>query len=415
MSRTAARPLVVFADDWGRHPSSSQHLIGKLLDHRDVVWVNTIGTRPPRLDWSTAKRVVGKLKQWSPFSGEAESSEPSAGSAGPKSVTSSAVPPTLPLPLQGGGNKSPRVVAPKMWPSFRSRFGRSINRKLLLRSLRPIFDSLPEKPNIVTTLPLVADLVGELPAHRWTYYCVDDFGVWPGYDGETMQRMEHDLVPKVDEIVAVSETLVKHIGTFGRTAKLLTHGVDLDHWKRPGEASSEFAKLPEPRVVFWGVIDRRMDTAYLKCLDAVLVAGSLVLIGPQEDPDPAILKMANVHVLPAMPFDKLPAIARSSTVLIMPYADLPVTRAMQPLKLKEYLATGKPVVVRGLPSTRGWADCCDVRDTPEAFAAAVASRIESGVPEEQVRQRERLIAESWSGKAVRFERWIDGVGESPLA
>lgn len=286
-----------------------------------------------------------------------------------------------------------------------------MNRKLLLRSLRPIFESLPEKPNVVTTLPLVADLVGELPAHRWTYYCVDDFSVWPGYDGETMLRMERDLVPKVDEIVAVSDTLVKHIGTFGRSAKLLTHGVDLGHWTRTsGEPPAEFAKLTEPRVVFWGVVDRRMDTDFLTCLDSTLVAGSIVLIGPKEDPDPEILKLANVHMLPPMPFDNLPAVARGSSVLVMPYADLPVTRAMQPLKLKEYLATGKPVVVRGLPSTREWADCCDVCDTAVDFACAVESRIETGVPGEQSRNRERLIEESWTGKATRFEGWIDGTG-----
>jgi glycosyltransferase involved in cell wall biosynthesis len=384
MSRTAARPLVVFADDWGRHPSSCQHLVRQLLGSREIVWVNTIGTRPPRLDWGTAKRVVGKLKEWTKFSREAESSEPSA------------------------EVKSPRVVAPKMWPSFRSRLGRSLNRKLLLRSLGPIFETFPEPPNVVTTLPLVADLVGKLPAHRWTYYCVDDFSVWPGYDGETMQRMERDLVPKVQEIIAVSDTLVKHIGTFGREAKLLTHGVDLDHWKRDVAVPTEFAKQPEPRVVFWGVIDRRMDTAFLSTLDAVPAAGSIVLIGPKEDPDPAILKLANVHVLPPMSFAQLPAVARASSVLVMPYADLPVTRAMQPLKLKEYLATGKPVVVRGLPSTREWADCCDVCDTPEAFATAVAVRIEGGVPADQMRNRALLSEESWTGKAERFKRWIEG-------
>ncbi|MBX3400941.1 MAG: hypothetical protein KF873_19590 [Gemmataceae bacterium] len=387
MSRIAARPLVVFADDWGRHPSSCQHLIGKLLDHRKVVWVNTIGTRPPRMDWGTAKRVVGKMKEWSKFSREAKSSEPSAEA------------------------KSPRVVAPKMWPSFRSRFGRSLNRKLLLRSLRPIFEAFPEPPNVVTTLPLVADLIGELPAHRWTYYCVDDFSVWPGYDGETMQRMERDLVPKMDAIVAVSDTLVNHIGTFGREAKLLTHGVDLDHWKRDGTVPIEFAKLPEPRVVFWGVIDRRMDTAFLSMLDTKRVAGSIVLIGPKEDPDPVVLNLSKVRILPPLPFDTLPAIAQASSVLVMPYADLPVTRAMQPLKLKEYLATGKSVVVRGLPSTREWADCCDVRDTPEAFAEAVLERVEKGVPDEQLRNRERLSLESWAGKAKQFQRWCDGATE----
>ena len=66
-----------------------------------------------------------------------------------------------------------------------------------------------------------------------------------------------------------------------------------------------------------------------------------------------------MRALPPVPYEELPSLAARATVLVMPYADLPVTRAMQPLKLKEYLATGKPVVVRALPATGPWADCLD--------------------------------------------------------
>jgi glycosyltransferase involved in cell wall biosynthesis len=296
-----------------------------------------------------------------------------------------------------------------MWPSFKSRFVRALNRKLLLRALRPVFEALPQPPNVVTTLPLVADLVGELPAHRWVYYCVDDFSVWPGYDGETMLRMERDLVPKVNDAIAVSDTLVKHVGTFGKQAHLLTHGVDLDHWQTGvADKLPELSGLAPPFVVFWGVIDRRMDTAFVKHLAAKLENGSIVLIGPREDPDPALLATPRVHALPPMAFARLPALAAAAGVLVMPYADLPVTRAIQPLKLKEYLATGKPVVVRGLPSTRSWADCCDVCDTVEAFADRVRERLDGGTPEGQRRNRERLQAEGWAGKAKQFEAWVDG-------
>ena len=96
-------------------------------------------------------------------------------------------------------------------------------------------------------------------------------------------------------------------------------------------------------------------------------------------------------------------------MLVAPYADLPVTRAMQPLKLKEYLATEKPVVVRKLPATESWADCCDVVETPEAFANAVLERLQTGLPEEQRRARERLKGESWAAKAAQFEEWVDGL------
>ncbi len=373
------RPLVVFADDWGRHPSSCQHLVRRLLPRREVVWVNTIGTRPLRLDLGTARRVLGKLRQWG---------QPHA------------------APADTG--PSPRIVAPKMLPSFKGPW-RGVNRRLLTRGLRGTFDGFAQAPVVVTTLPLTADLVGRLPAHRWVYYCVDDFSVWPGYDGATMLTMERELVPKVDGVVAVSDILVSHVAALGKPAHLLTHGVDLAHWQpSPGPVPACLNGLEPPFVVFWGVIDRRLDLAFVKHLTANLERGTVVLVGPREDPDPALVNGPRIAVRPALPFGDLPALAAAASVLVMPYADAPVTRAMQPLKLKEYLASGKPAVVRDLPSTRAWADAADLAATPEAFTAAVNLRVTTGLPEAQRVARERLRNEGWDAKAEEFERWIDG-------
>jgi hypothetical protein len=90
----------------------------------------------------------------------------------------------------------------------------------------------------------------------------------------------------------------------------------------------------------------------------------------------------------------------------MPYVDEPVTRAMQPLKLKEYLATGKPVVVRDLPANRDWADALDLASTPEQFTALVHERLETGLPAGQRDVRRRLGDESWSAKAEQFARIV---------
>ena len=80
---------------------------------------------------------------------------------------------------------------------------------------------------------------------------------------------------------------------------------------------------------------------------------------------------------------------------------------MQPLKLKEYLATGKPAVVRRLPATEPWADCADVVDTAEEFAAAILERLRTGLPDDQRGARQRLDGESWAAKAAQFERWVE--------
>jgi len=378
------RPWLVFADDWGRHPSSAQHLIRALLPEQPVTWVNTIGTRPPRLDWGTAKRVGGKLKGW--FS--AKSPTPDGSRL---------------------ASDSPAIVAPKMWPSFRSRFGRSLNRKLVLKSLRPIVEAMPEKPVVITTLPLVADLVGELPAAKWVYYCVDDFGHWPGYDGATMSAMERDLVPKIDTAIAVGETLVNKITSMGKPAHLLTHGVDLPFWQAPKTPDDppEFAGIERPIALFWGVIDRRMDTAFVEHLARSMAKGSIVFVGPQEAPNPTLFKLPRLVFRPAVRIERLPALAAAASVLIMPYIDAPVTRAMQPLKLKEYLATGRPCVVRDLGATRLWADALDLAATPGEFAAAVLVCLAGETPLSQMEARKRLASESWAAKARQFRAWVD--------
>jgi glycosyltransferase involved in cell wall biosynthesis len=245
------------------------------------------------------------------------------------------------------------------------------------------------------------------------YYCVDDFGVWPGLDGRTLRDMEAELVAKVDTVIAVSETLQKHVANLGKRSHLLTHGVDLEHFRRPAPVElpaslAELGSLPKPRVVFWGVIDRRMDLNFVRQLGESLTEGTLLLVGPQDDPDPDLFRLPRVRTLPPVSYDDLPALAGAAAVLVMPYADLPVTRAMQPLKLKEYLATGKPVVVRKLPATEPWADCLDVAATPAEFAAAVLERLRTGVPEAQRAARGRLDAEGWWAKAAEFEKWIEG-------
>jgi hypothetical protein len=368
---------LVFSDDWGRHPSSCQHLVRHLLDRHDVWWVNTIGTRTPHLDLATVRRGLEKVRQWL---------SPSAAADAPA---------------------NPRVLNPRMWPWFSTKFGRSLNRRLLLRGLAPLTESLREPPVAVTTLPIVSELIGLLPVRRWVYYCVDDFGEWPGLDQAAMRQMEGRLVERADQIIAVSTTLQDKLARSGRSAELLTHGVDREFWAAPPEtAVPALAGLTRPLVVFWGVVDQRMDVAFVRQLAADMQQGTIVILGPDAEPDPALGRISRVVRIPPLSFNQLPCVARESAVLIMPYADLPVTRAIQPLKMKEYLSTGKPTVVRNLPATCEWQDCLDLADTPEAFSQLVRLRLQTGLPDDQRAARARLDAESWIEKSRTFERLV---------
>ncbi len=373
--------LLIFSDDWGRHPSSCQHLTRRLLRQHPVIWVNTIGTRTPRVDLATVRRVLQKLGDWS------------------RSRKSSALmPPGL------------TVLNPRMWPWFRSELDRRLNRALLRRQLEPVIHGCGTPVVVVTTVPIVADLIGMLPVSRWVYYCVDDFSKWPGLDQEPLDRMERQLVARADVLIAVSETLQERLADMGRESHLLTHGVDLELWsRRDTVVLPQLGPHQRPLIAFWGMVDRRLDVGFLKKLSEDLTEGTIVLVGPEQDPDPALREMSRVVRLPAMSFDQLPALAQEAAVLIMPYADLPVTRAMQPLKLKEYLATDRPVVVADLPSTRPWTEALDLVRTPEEFSHAVRLRVQSGLPSSQRAARACLASESWTAKAAAFERLILGL------
>jgi glycosyltransferase involved in cell wall biosynthesis len=242
---------------------------------------------------------------------------------------------------------------------------------------------------------------------RWVYYCVDDFGQWPGLDQAALRRLDDLLIGRADVLIAVSETLRERIRGLGRESTLLTHGVDHAFWAAAGADKSlpaDLDALERPLVVFWGVIDRRMDLVFVQALSAALSHGTILLVGPHNDPDPALLSLPRVVYHPPLPFATLPRLAREAGVLVMPYADLPVTRAIQPLKLKEYLATGRPVVVRSLPATRDWGDCLDLAEDAESFARLVVRRLAEGVCAEQTRARTRLQDENWEAKAALFER-----------
>ncbi len=366
--------LVVFSDDWGRHPSSCQHLVRQLLPRYRVHWFNTIGTRPPRFDLLTLRRGIEKLRGWSRRSPEPEE-EP-----------------------------NPRVVDPVMWPSFASSKTRWANRILLGRAMRSNVPRLDQTIG-VTTVPIVADLVGRLPVARWVYYCVDDLAAWPGLDRSTLESMERELVEKVDLIAAVSDNLVERIAGMGRESTLITHGVDRWLWAGgKGEVPRELYGHELPWVVFWGVVDRRLDTSWIRTLAGSLERGTVLLIGPPNNPDPELEQIDRVVQTGAVPFESLPAIAARAGALIMPYADMEATRSIQPLKLKEYLATGKPVVVSDLPACYDWRDCCDViGDGAEIFSWTVLRRLEEGLPDEQRDHRHRLDVEGWDRKAEQLE------------
>jgi glycosyltransferase involved in cell wall biosynthesis len=158
-----------------------------------------------------------------------------------------------------------------------------------------------------------------------------------------------------------------------------------------------------PTLLYWGHADTRLDADILMHLAETC---DVRMAGRYDEVDSRLTRQRGITWIGPLPYERLPGLASEADVLIMPYADLPVTRAMQPLKLKEYLATGLPVVATPLPANRAWGDAMDLTADPDAFAKLCLARARRSLPESQARARQRLVYESWENKALQFEQWI---------
>lgn len=382
------RPVVVFSDDWGRHPSSCQHIVRRMVEERVVIWVNTIGTRLPRLTADDMRRAASKVRRWI---GGAEA--------------------------RTDDMRGPIVIDPVMWPSFRGRWQRKLNAALIGRSVTAAIERhCPRAPVVVTTVPITADLIGRVPAERWVYYMVDDLSAWPGLDERTLRTMDDQQLSKVDAAAVVSEALYERARQAGHRPRMITHGVDLERWAslnlspRPtGDdhpALRAIAESPKPVAMYWGLIDSRIDWEAMRRL-ASIWPGRIVLLGPVTEQVRRMPPVKAVTMPGAVPRQLLPDAARMADVLIMPYGHSPVTHAMQPLKLMEYLATDKPVVCIDIPAANAWRECCDVTDAAH-FAQRVVDRWRNGTTAHQLAMRwRRLSGESWQAKAAILAEMID--------
>ncbi len=393
--------FVVFSDDWGRHPSSCQHLFRRVLPHARVLWVNTVGLRTPRLSLYDLKRGMQVIAGWlrppeSNPRGAKMSHDSSAESTPHGSRGASAA-----------GSPNPVVINPRMWPSFRRRWSAALNQKLLMRAVRRALADLPPRKNIVlvSTLPIVPGLFADKLFRKKVYYCVDDFTQWHGVDGSAMRRLEQETLARCDALVATSSPILESRGRHVAEATLLTHGVDAAHFAsgkvRPG---NPLAGLGKPVLGMFGVFDQRVDAVLLRDLCRAFPGGSVAAIGPVDRDMSAFADLPNLRLFGKAAYGDLPDLVAAFDVCILPYVVDETTRNINPLKLREYLATGKPVVATPLPEVAKLAEYLTVADGPR-FAEAVADILRNPVPA-PAGLESFLKEESWDRKAEQFFSFV---------
>jgi glycosyltransferase involved in cell wall biosynthesis len=379
--------FVVFSDDWGGHPSSSQHLFSRIARNLPVVWVNTV-MRWPRITPADLGKVAGKLSSW-----------------------------LRPRPPAPDGDAGPvTVLAPVLWPGWGFGPGRRFNRGAVLGALAPLVPEGGDGWGIVSTIPVVADVFAALPRATRVYYCVDEYAEWPGHARGVMTRLEARLLDHADLLVATATPLLEAKARPGLPARLLTHGVDGARFAAAAAGRGQLAGVgaDETVVGFFGLVDERIDQELVAGVAAALPRARFVFLGEVVCDVSALNRVPNVTLLPPVPYAELPEAAARFDVCWLPYRINDLTKNINPLKLKEYLALERPVAAVPLPEVAALAAHVALAEDAAGFVAVLEGWIESppACPEAT---RAFVAAEDWDAKARQFLAWVAGAADGTLS
>jgi glycosyltransferase involved in cell wall biosynthesis len=376
-------------DWWYHHPHSKNHLMRRFaLAGNKVIFVNSISMGLASLtNKDLLPRVVRKLRSYAKLA----------------RVT----------------NEGITVVSPPALPFFGSRAARDANRRLLRAQVRRLMRRRGlTRPLLWIAIPTAVEMIGQLDESLVIYHVSDK------YDANTMdhttdpaliRRLHERAIEKADLIFYSGRKLFAEATRGRECSYLLEQAVDFEHWARAGsgelEVAPEVESLPRPRLGYFGAIEPWLvDQELIKRAARERPSWHWVFIGNRSR-GLEIESLPNVHFLSPVSYDELPRYAAGFDVCVLPWETAATfTSYGSAIKVREYLATGKPVVIAPLPEYELMKDVLRIARSHDDFLRLVEEALTER-DHDTARARQASVASgTWDARA----EWVSEMIERAL-
>jgi glycosyltransferase involved in cell wall biosynthesis len=307
------------------------------------------------------------------------------------------------------------VMTPVTIPLYGSTIARRLNAAIVRVQVRIVLRALGMKrPAYIVTIPTAWDVVRPMERRSLVYNRSDLHSSFPEVDKQLIESYEAKLLKNSNFICYVSRSLMHdELESTGERAIFLDHGVDLEHFCAvPREEQPvDIRDLPRPRIGFFGGLDDYIiDFELLERVAAEFPDASLVLVGDATCSMERFSSFPNVHWIGFQSYEKIPGYGSAFDVALMPWLDNNWIRHSNPIKLKEYLALGLPVVTTDFPEAHYYANHLTIARSADDFISAIRRLLDS--PPDPSSQREAVLKKSWANRATLLIDLCEGRKQS---
>jgi glycosyltransferase involved in cell wall biosynthesis len=259
-----------------------------------------------------------------------------------------------------------------------------------------------QRPLLWVSNPVAWEVAGRLGEVGLVYCRTDRYEAFPGVDPEQIAAYDRALKRDADLSVFCATSLLEAERADCHNPAFVDHGVDFDAFaKGPEQAEPDDLRgIPRPRVGFIGSIDAHtFDPELFAAVALRLPDVHFVMVGATTLAD-GWLARPNVHFLGQRNYEDVCRYAGHCDVLIMPWNRSSWIQACNPIKLKEYLATGRPVVTTWFDELRRYEGHVQVARDADAFAAEIRRALAAPHEGAELR-RDRVRLETWAHQGDR--------------
>ena len=269
-----------------------------------------------------------------------------------------------------------------------------------------------KKPLLWMHCPAGAPLIKSLKPVATVMQRTDRFEAFPEATDDSVNLAVKNIKSAADLVVYCNHELLAEEADEVKNSCNITHGVEYEKFSKAGISTDappeDMRHIEGPIVGFIGGIDYHTFDPDLFLETAKRLPNCQFALVGNCSLDKDWCQHPNVHLLGQKPYDEVASYMSACDALIMPWNKSDWIKACNPIKMKEYLATGRPVITTDFPALEPFRDMVRVADGADEFANAIADSLLSETNAEP--QRQAVESESWEAKTEELNSHLRQIG-----